>query len=105
MLDITACFHYMQFHGKNFFFFFFYCFSRFEDIHIIIVIKILLHKNRNKQIPVYSIKQHFEVEKPVKLVKHVAPFIGKELAENYRSCHQVPVAPIAELNSFILRNR
>ena len=41
----------------------------------------LFHKNRNKQIPVYSIQQHLELEKPVKLVKHVVSFIGKELAE------------------------
>ena len=50
----------------------------------------LFHKNRNKQIPVYSIQQHLEVEKPGKLVKHVVSFIGKELAEDRRSCHQVP---------------
>ena len=31
----------------------------------------LFHKNRNKQIPLYSIQQHLELEKPVKLVKHV----------------------------------
>ena len=50
----------------------------------------LFHKNRNKQIPVYSIQQHLEVEKPGKLVKHVVSFIGKELAEDRRFCHQVP---------------
>ena len=65
----------------------------------------LSHKNRNKQIPVYSIQQHLELKKPVKLVKHVVSFIGKELAEDRRSCHQVPVASIAELNLLILRNR
>ena len=76
------------------FFFLFYCFSHFEDIHVIII-KMLSHKNRNKQIPVYSIQQHLELKKPVKLVKHVVSFIGKELAEDRRSCHQVPVASIA----------
>ena len=55
----------------------------------------LFHKNRNKQIQVYTIQQHLELEKPVKLVKHVVSFIGKELAEDRRSCHQVPVASIA----------
>ena len=70
-----------------------------------VIIKMLFHKNRNKQIPVYSIKQHLELEKPVKLVKHVVSFIGKELAEGRRSCNQVPVTPIAELNLLILRNR
>ena len=64
----------------------------------------LFHENRNKQIPVYSIQQHLELRKPVKLVKHVASFIGKELAEDRRSCHQVPVTSIAELNILILRN-
>ena len=63
----------------------------------------LFHKNHNKQIPVYSIQQQLELKKPVKLVKHVVLFIGKELAEDRRSCHQVPVASIAELNIFILR--
>ena len=38
-------------------------------------------------------------------VKHVVLFIGKELAEDRRSCHQVPVASIAEINLLILRNR
>ena len=85
------------------FFFLFYCFSHFEDIHVIII-KMLSHKNRNKQIPVYSIQQHLELKKPVKLVKHVVLFIGKELAEDRRSCHQVPVASVAELNLLILRN-
>ena len=56
------------------------------------MIKMLFHKNRNRQIPVYSIQQHFELKKPVKLVKHVVSFFGKELAEDRRSCHQVPVA-------------
>ena len=55
----------------------------------------LFYKNRNKQIPVCSIQQHLELKKPVKLVKHVVSFIGKELAEDRRSCHQVPVASIA----------
>ena len=43
---------------------------------------------------------------PVKLVKHVVSFIGigKELAENRRSCHQVPVASIAESSLLRLRN-
>ena len=53
---------------------------------------------------VFSI-QHLELKKPVKFVKHVVSFIGKELAEDRRSYHQVPVASIAELNSLILRNR
>ena len=48
--------------------------------------------------PVYSIQQHLELKKAVKLVKHVVSFIGKELAEDHRSCHQVPVASVAELN-------
>ena len=64
----------------------------------------LSHKNRNKQMPVYSIQQHLELKKAVKLVKHVVSFIGKELAEDRRSCHQVPVTSIAELNILILRN-
>ena len=66
--------------------FFLNCFSHFEDIHIIIIIKMLSHKNRNKQMPVYSI-QHLELKNAVKLVKHVVSFIGKELAEDPRSCH------------------
>ena len=61
----------------------------------------LFHKNRNRQIPVYSIQQHLELKKPVKLVKHVVSFIGKELAEDQ---DQVPVASIGELNLLILRN-
>ena len=85
-------------------FFTFYCFSHFEDIYTIIIIKMLFHKNRNKQIPAYSIQQHLELKKPVKLVKYVISLIGKELAEDRRSCHQVPVASIAELNLLILRN-
>ena len=64
----------------------------------------LSHKNRNKQIPVYSIQQHLELKKPVTLVKHIVLFIGKELAEDRRSCHQVPVASVAELNLFTFRN-
>ena len=52
----------------------FNCFSHFEDIHIIII-KMLSHKNRNKQMPVYSIQQHLELKKVVKLVKHVVSFI------------------------------
>ena len=56
------------------------------------MIKMLFHTNRNRQIPVYSIQQHLELKKPVKLVKHVVSFIGKELAEDRRSCHEVPVA-------------
>ena len=63
----------------------------------------LSHKNRNKQMPVYLI-QHVELKKAVKLVKHVVSFIGKELAEDRRSCHQVPVASVAELNLLISRN-
>ena len=47
-------------------------------------------------------QQHLELEKPVKHVKHVVSFIGKELAEDRRFCHQVPVA---ELNLLLLRNR
>ena len=64
----------------------------------------LFHKKRNKQIQLYTIQQHLELEKPVKLVKHVVSFIGKELAEDRRSCHQVPVASVAELNLLISRN-
>ena len=84
------------------FFFFIYCFPHFEDIHLIIIIIIIIiiitlfHKNRNKKIPVCSIQQQLELEKQVKLVEHVVSFIGKELAEDSRSCHQVPVASIAE---------
>ena len=54
----------------------------------------------------YTIQQNLELEKPVKLVKHVVSFIGigKELAENRRSCHQVPVASIAESSLLRLRN-
>ena len=42
----------------------------------------LFHKDRKKQIPVCSIQQHLGLEKPVKLVKYVVSFIGKELAED-----------------------
>ena len=38
-------------------------------------------------------------------MKHVVSFIGKELAENRRSSHQVPVASIVVINLLILRNR
>ena len=54
--------------------------------------------------PVYSIKQHLELKNAVKLVKHVISLIGKELAEDRRSCHQVPAASVAELNLLISRN-
>ena len=64
----------------------------------------LFHKNHNKQMQVYTIQQHLELE-AIKTLKHVVLFIGKELAEDRRSCHQVPVASIAELNSLILGNR
>ena len=64
----------------------------------------LYHKNRNKQIPVYSTQKHLELKKTVKLVKLIVSFIGKELAEDRRSCHQVPVASIAVLKLLILRN-
>ena len=64
----------------------------------------LSHKNRNKEMPVYSIQQDLELKKPVRLVKHIVSFIGKELAEDRRSCHQVPVASIAVLKLLILRN-
>ena len=64
----------------------------------------LFHKNHNKQMQVYTIRQHLELE-AIKTLKHVVLFIGKELAEDRRSCHQVPVASIAELNLLILRNR
>ena len=40
----------------------------------------------------------------MKLVKPVVSFIGKELAEDRRSCHQVPVALVAVINLLILRN-
>ena len=65
----------------------------------------LFYKNRNRQIQVYTIQQHLELQKPVKLAKHVVSFIGKELAEDRRSCRQVPVVSIAELNLLILTNR
>ena len=65
----------------------------------------LFYKNRNRQIQVYTIQQHLELQKPVKLVKHVVSFIGKELAEDRRSCHEVSVVSIAELNLLILTNR
>ena len=35
---------------------------------------------------------------------HVVSFIGKELAEDRRSCHQVSVVSIALINLLILRN-
>ena len=60
----------------------------------------LFHKNRNKQRPVYSIQQHLELRRPVKLVKHVVLFIGKDLAGDRRSCHEVPVASIANATQF-----
>ena len=63
------------------------------------MIIMLFHKSRNKQIPVYSIQQHLELEKPVKLVKHAVVLIGKKLAKDRRSCHQVS-ASVAELNLF-----
>ena len=44
----------------------------------------LFHKNRNMQIQVYTIQQHLELEKLVKLVKHIVSFIGKELVEDRR---------------------
>ena len=65
----------------------------------------LIHNSRNKQIQVYTIQQHLELEKPEKPWKHVVSFTGKELAEDCLSCHHVPVASIAELNLLILRNR
>ena len=40
----------------------------------------------------------------MKLVKHVVSLIGKELAEDRRSCHQVPTTSIAVINLLILRN-
>ena len=65
------------------------------QIVIIIITKLLYHKTRNKQIPVYSIQQHLELKKTVKLVKYVVSLIGKQLAEDRRSCYQVPIASIA----------
>ena len=53
---------------------------------------------------VYTIQQHLELE-AIKILKHVVLFIGKELAEDGRSCHQVPVLLIAVINLLILRNR
>ena len=41
--------------------------------------------------------------KTVKHVKHVVSFIGKELPEDRRSCHQVPAASIAVINLLILK--
>ena len=64
----------------------------------------LSHKNCNKQMPVYSIQQHLELKKVVKLLKHVVLFIEKELAEDRRSCHQVPVTSVAESDLLISRN-
>ena len=64
----------------------------------------LFHKNHNKQMQVYRIQQHLELE-AIKTLKHVVLFIGKELAEDRRSCHQVPVLLIAVINLLILRNR
>ena len=64
----------------------------------------LFHKNHNKQMQVYTIQQHLELE-AIKTLKHVVLFIGKELAEDCRSCHQVPVLLIAVINLLILRNR
>ena len=86
-------------HSLNVYLFFFYCFSQFEDIHIIK--EKIFHKNRNTQIQVYTI-QHLELETGVKLVRHVVSFIGKELAEDRKSCHQVPVASIAVINLLVL---
>ena len=37
-------------------------------------------------------------------MKYVVSFIGEELAEDRRSCHQVPVASVAVINLLILRN-
>ena len=37
-------------------------------------------------------------------MNHVVSFIGKELAEDLRSFHQVPVTPIAVINLLILKN-
>ena len=34
-------------------------------------------------------------QKPVKLVKHIVSFIGKELTEDCRSCDQVLDGPMA----------
>ena len=39
----------------------------------------LSHKNRNKQMPVYSIQQHLELKKAVKIVKHVVSLLGRNL--------------------------
>ena len=52
---------------------------------------------------VYTIKR-LELEALVKLVTHVVSLIGKELAEDRRSCQQVPVASVAVINLLILRN-
>ena len=53
----------------------------------------IFHKSCNTQIQVYTI-QHLEL----------VSFIGKELAEDRRSCHQVPVTSVAVVNFLILRN-
>ena len=37
-------------------------------------------------------------------VKHAVLFIGKGLAEDRRSCHQLPVGPMAVMNLLILKN-
>ena len=63
----------------------------------------VFHKNRNKQIQVYTIQQHLQLETG-KTCETLVSFIGKELAEDCTSCHQVPVASVAVINLLILRN-
>ena len=60
------------------------------------------HKNRNTQIQVYTI-QCLELETD-KTCEACSIVLGKELAEDRRSCHQVPVTSIAVINLLILRN-
>ena len=60
------------------------------------------HKNRNKQIEVYTI-QHLELVL-VKLVNHIVSSIVKELAEDRKFCHQVSVMSMAVINLLMLRN-
>ena len=104
-----------SFLSMTFFFLFLHCFSHFEDIHISyryrkiyiyvvrytsihIFIKTVIHKYK-------YIQYNIQSQKLIKLVKFVVSFIGKEVAEDCKSCHQVPVASIAVINLLILRNR
>ena len=63
----------------------------------------LFHKNRNTQIQVYTIER-LELETYKTCEAHSIIHWGEELAEDRRSCHQVPVASIAVIKLLILRN-